>query len=163
MNKTIASELDVDLAQLNNFHFGPGPAQVCGGYTDEHTVNKEFTTEHQANNELVDRPHPEGFVDEGSLECSSIMITGDQMTTARVRSLKELRVRDKLESRMGFADTGSGWLYTEMAVANGIQRCHSEKPDGLDPGSLNRFITVLGRTGNSLPDVSLFGIILIRS
>jgi hypothetical protein len=48
------------------------------------------------------------------------MITGDQMTTARVRSLKELRVRDTLESRMGFADTVSGWLYTEMAVANGI-------------------------------------------
>ncbi|KAA8913734.1 hypothetical protein FN846DRAFT_985574 [Sphaerosporella brunnea] len=38
------------------------------------------------------------------LNGSSIMITGDQMTTSRVRSLKDLRVRDKFERRMGFAD-----------------------------------------------------------
>jgi hypothetical protein len=87
--------------------------------------------------------------DLAQLNGSSIMITGDQMTTARVRSLKELRSRDKLERRLGFADTISGWLHTEMAVANGIQRCHSGRRDGLDPGSLNRFITVLGRTGIS--------------
>jgi hypothetical protein len=83
------------------------------------------------------------------LNGSSVMITGDQMTTARVRSLKDLRSRDMLERRFGFADTISGWLHTEMAVANGIQRCHSGGKDGLDPGSLNRFITVLGRTGIS--------------
>jgi hypothetical protein len=83
------------------------------------------------------------------LNSSSIMITGDQMTTARVRSLKDLRTRDMFEHRLGFADTISGWLHAEMAVANGIQRCHSGRRDGLDPGSLNRFITVLGRTGIS--------------
>jgi hypothetical protein len=64
------------------------------------------------------------------LNSSSIMITGDQMTTARVRSLKDLRARDMVERRLGFAETISGWLHTEMAEANGIQ--------SLEPGSGER-------------------------
>jgi hypothetical protein len=99
------------------------------------------------NAQVIDAIAAELDIDLARLNGSSVMITGDQMTTSRVRSLKELRVRDKLERRMGFADTLNGWLHTEMAVANGIQRCHSGRKDGLDPGSLNRFITVLGRTG----------------
>jgi hypothetical protein len=101
------------------------------------------------NAQVIEAIASELDIDLALLNSSSIMITGDQMTTARVRSLKDLRVRDMLERRLGFADTISGWLHTEMAVANGIQRCHSGRRDGLDPGSLNRFITVLGRTGIS--------------
>jgi hypothetical protein len=101
------------------------------------------------NAQVIEAIASELDIDLAQLNSSSIMITGDQMTTARVRSLKDLRSRDMLERRMGFADTISGWLHTEMAVANGIQRCHSGRRDGLDPGSLNRFITVLGRTGIS--------------
>jgi hypothetical protein len=99
------------------------------------------------NGQVIDAIAAELDIKLAELNASSIMITGDQMTTSRVRSLKGLRVRDKLECRMGFADTVGGWLHTQMAVANGIQRCHSGKSDGLDPGCLNRFITVLGRTG----------------
>jgi hypothetical protein len=101
------------------------------------------------NAQVIEAIASELDIDLAQLNSSSIMITGDQMTTARVRSLKDLRGRDMLERRMEFADTISGWLHTEMAVANGIQRCHSGRRDGLDPGSLNRFITVLGRTGIS--------------
>jgi hypothetical protein len=99
------------------------------------------------NAQVIEAIASELDIDLAQLNSSSIMITGDQMTTARVRSLKELRARDMLERRLVFADTVSGWLHTEMAVANGIQRCHSGRRDGLNPGSLNRFITVLGRTG----------------
>jgi hypothetical protein len=101
------------------------------------------------NAQVIEAIASELDIDLARLNSSSIMITEDQMTTARVRSLKDLRARDMLERRLGFADTISGWLHTEMAVANGIQRCHSGRQDGLDPGSLNRFITVLGRTGIS--------------
>jgi hypothetical protein len=99
------------------------------------------------NAQVIDAIGAELGVDLAELTSAAILITGDQMTTSRIRSLKDLRARDKLERRMGFAETVSGWLHTEMAVANGIQRCHSGRSDGQDPGSLNRFITVLGRTG----------------
>jgi hypothetical protein len=83
------------------------------------------------NAQVIDAIGAELDVDLAQLNSAAIIITGDQMTTSRIRSLKDLRARDKLERRLDFADTISGWLHTQMAVANGIQRCHSGRSDGL--------------------------------
>ena len=92
-------------------------------------------------NELAMKP--EKLVD------SVVFMSGDQMTTTRVRTLKELRIRDKLENRFRFAAPVSGWLHTQMAVADAVLRGHRGRQDGQDPGSINRFATILGRTGIS--------------
>jgi hypothetical protein len=92
-------------------------------------------------NELAVKPE--------QLTNSVIFMSGDQMTTTRVRTLKELRTRDKLENRFRFAAPVSGWLHTQMAVADGVLRGHRGRQDAQDPGSVNRFAMVLGRTGIS--------------
>ncbi|KAA8909008.1 hypothetical protein FN846DRAFT_1020806 [Sphaerosporella brunnea] len=74
-----------------------------------------------------------------------ILITGDQMTTMRIRTLLELRHYDKLEQRMRFAMPVSGWLHIAMNCADGILKTHTGRTDGQDPGSLSRFATALGR------------------
>lgn len=99
------------------------------------------------NARIIDSILREISVKPEQLTDSVIFMTGDQMTTTRIRTLCELRVRDKLEQRMRFAAPVSGWLHIQMALADGILRCHAGRPDGQDPGSLNRFATLLGRTG----------------
>jgi hypothetical protein len=87
---------------------------------------------------------------------SVLFMSGDQMTTTRVRTLKELRVRNQVENSYRFAAPVSGWLHTQMAVADGVLRAHHGRQDAQDRGSVNRFATVLGRTGisNNVTDVN---------
>jgi hypothetical protein len=74
-------------------------------------------------------------------------INGDNLTNRDIRSLKELRVRDETAARMQFASVKSGLLHFLMAQVDSIFRCHMGRADGRQPGSLARFISVLGRTG----------------
>jgi hypothetical protein len=53
--------------QGNNFKFAAGDFQGFGGYTAEGNANKEFANTNKENNELVDRRHHQGYVDDGSL------------------------------------------------------------------------------------------------
>jgi len=71
---------------------------------------------------------------------------GDQLSNARVRSLQELRVRDFTEHRFGFAGIKPGYFHVCIAFVNAIFRCNWGREDGRDPGSLARFVTVLGRS-----------------
>jgi hypothetical protein len=73
-------------------------------------------------------------------------INGDNLTNRNIRSLKELRVRDETAARMEFASVKSGLLHVLMAQVDSVFRCHMGRADGRDPGSLARFISVLGRT-----------------
>jgi ribosomal protein S13 len=73
-------------------------------------------------------------------------IHGDNLTNRNIRALKELRVRDNTAARMEFTSVKSGLLHVLMAQVDSIFRCHMGRPDGRDPGSLARFIGVLGRT-----------------
>jgi hypothetical protein len=83
-----------------------------------------------------------------------IDVVGDQLSNARVRSLQEYRTRDYLDHRLHFASVKMGYFHLGLAFMDAIFRCQMGRTDGRDPGSLARFITVLGRSGVSekIPD-----------
>jgi hypothetical protein len=74
------------------------------------------------------------------------LVSGDQMTVSRVASAQFLRVRDVEEHRLLWARTLSGMLHTRMALIHAIYLSHPGRPDGRDPGSLSKFVKLLGRT-----------------
>jgi hypothetical protein len=85
-------------------------------------------------------------VELGELVNRHVDINGDNLTNRNIRALQDLRVRDDTAHRMEFASVKPGLLHVLMAVVDCAFRCHMGRPDGRDPGSLARFISVLGRT-----------------
>jgi hypothetical protein len=81
-------------------------------------------------------------------------VVGDQLSNARVRSIQHLRVRDYAKYRMQFASVKPGYFHVCLAILDAIFRCNHGRQDGRDPGSLARFVTVLGRSGvnERIPD-----------
>jgi hypothetical protein len=63
-------------------------------------------------------------------------------------------VRDFKEHKFGFAGIKPGYFHICIAFVDTIFECNWSREDGRDPGSLARFVTVLGRNmvNKSLPD-----------
>jgi len=71
-------------------------------------------------------------------------MVGDQLSNARVRSLHQLRLRDYSEHRMAFAGIKPGSFHVCLDFIDAIFRCNWRRKDGRDPGSLSRFVNILG-------------------
>jgi roadblock/LC7 domain-containing protein len=84
----------------------------------------------------------------------SIFATGDQLSNARARALKDLRVRDDVVERYEWAVTKPGTLHVSMAYVQGFLKCHMAGKSGKDSTSLTRFAAMLARTRLS-PDGKL--------
>jgi hypothetical protein len=76
----------------------------------------------------------------------SVLASGDQMSNARMRKLKELRVRDDILERYEWAIPKPGPLHISMAYLQGFLKCHMMGKSGKDPTSLVRFAATLGRS-----------------
>lgn len=83
-----------------------------------------------------------------TLQGTTIPISGDQMTLGRIRSVQQLRIRDKPEHRATFAAPWMGFLHYGFATIDTIKRCDAGASEGGDPGSLSTFVHLLGRTGS---------------
>lgn len=77
---------------------------------------------------------------------SVIPASEDQMTVMRVNTTKEYRKRDVEDLRFRCAKTVPGFLHMKMAAIHMIYIYHDGRSDGKDPGSLTKFIKLLGRT-----------------
>jgi roadblock/LC7 domain-containing protein len=76
----------------------------------------------------------------------SVFATGDQLSNARVRAVKDLRIRDNVEDRHEWAVPKPGLLHVSMAYVQGFLKCHMAGTSGKDPTSLTRFAAMLART-----------------
>jgi hypothetical protein len=76
----------------------------------------------------------------------SVLASGDQMSNARMRKLKELRIRDDTLERYEWAIPKPGPLHISMAYLQGFLKCHMMGKSGKDPTSLVRFAATLGRS-----------------
>jgi hypothetical protein len=76
----------------------------------------------------------------------SVFATGDQLSNARARALKDLRIRDDVVERFEWAATKPGILHVSMAYVQGFLKCHMAGKSGKDSTSLARFAAMLART-----------------
>ena len=83
---------------------------------------------------------------------------GDQMTVVRLESGQVIRIRDITAHKFKWVKTLPGFLHLRMAVIHMIYISHMGRAsaDARDPGSMNAFITLLGRTRvkESCPDLN---------
>jgi hypothetical protein len=93
-------------------------------------------------------------VTQAELLTRSVFATGDQLSNARARALKDLRVRDDVVERYEWAVTKPGTLHVSMAYVQGFLKCHMAGKSGKDSTSLTRFAAMLARTRLS-PDGKL--------
>lgn len=71
---------------------------------------------------------------------------GDKGTNLKIKGLKKGRMRDFPENRLDELMQWDGLLHTHMAITDMIMRAHWGRTDGLDPASLCKFATALGRS-----------------
>jgi len=103
---------------------------------------------------LVDLMIEELNITAEDLNDRHVDMVSDQLLNARVRSLQQLRLRDYSEHRMAFVETKPGNFYVCLAFIDAIFRCNWGRKDGRDPGSLSRFVYILGRSrlNENIPD-----------
>lgn len=85
-------------------------------------------------------------VEQAQLLNRSVLASGDQMSNARMRKLKELRVRDDILERYEWAIPKPGPLHISMAYLQGFLKVHMMGKSGKDPTSLVRFAATLARS-----------------
>lgn len=71
---------------------------------------------------------------------------GDKGTNLKIKGLKKGRMRDFPENRLDNIIQWDGLLHLHMAIVDMNMRAHWGRTDGLDPASLCKFATVLGRS-----------------
>ncbi|KAF8469980.1 hypothetical protein BDZ91DRAFT_791971 [Kalaharituber pfeilii] len=76
----------------------------------------------------------------------SMLHAGDQGTLMKVKSLKKMRIRDFIHNRLDDLFRVDGLFHVQMGVVDMMMRAHWGRKDGLDPASMCKFVTVLGRT-----------------
>ena len=85
-------------------------------------------------------------VELGKLNDRAILASGDQMSNARTRKLKELGIHDEIQERHEWAIQKPGPLHISMAYLQGFMKCHMLGKSGKDPTSLARFAAMLARS-----------------
>jgi len=103
---------------------------------------------------LVDLLMEELNITAEELKDRHVDMVGDQLSNAQVRSLQQLHLRDYSEHRMAFAGIKSGNFHVCLAFIDAIFQCNWGRKDRRDPGSLSRFVNVLGRSAvnENIPD-----------
>jgi len=106
---------------------------------------------------LVDLLMEELNITAEELKDRHVDMVGNQLSNARVRSLQQLRLRDYSEHRMAFAGIKSGNFHVCLAFIDAIFQCNWGRKDRRDPGSLSRFVNVLGRSAvnENIPDFNM--------
>lgn len=84
----------------------------------------------------------------------TVPISGDQMTLIRMRTVKDLRMRDEPEHRADHVYPWMGFLHFGFAAADTVKRCNLGGKSGRDPASFTKLCGILGRTRvlDSKPD-----------
>ncbi|KAF8467164.1 hypothetical protein BDZ91DRAFT_793569 [Kalaharituber pfeilii] len=70
----------------------------------------------------------------------------DQGTLMKVKSLKKMRIRDFVHNRLEDLFRIDGLFHVQIGVVDMMMRAHWGRKDGLDPASMCKLATVLGRT-----------------